>query len=274
MKDMPVQVVQVADPQAARAVANFHPSLVNLLYQLADDELVMGHRTSEWLGLAPDLEEDIAFGSMAQDEIGHATYYFELLADLGEGDANVLAFNRAPKERLNAQVLERPNGDWAYSIARRYLYDVYEQVRLSALTRSSYVPLQQGAVKMLREERYHLLHLETWFARLAIAGGEARERLEQALDELWPELGDLFSFGESSTSLLDLAIFPLSENAFYSEWEASVKPMFQQVGLAWPGRPPLAANGQNGRFGHHSVDLTELLQVMGEVSHADPAASW
>lgn len=145
---------------------NDKETLIRLLYQLADDELIMGHRDSEWLGLAPHIEEDIAYASIAQDEIGHATVFYNLLTGLGEGNADDLAFLRHPNQRCNAVLLERPNGegtylesprfDWGYAVARRLAYDLFDALRLEALANSIYLPLAQVANKIRREERYQI----------------------------------------------------------------------------------------------------------------------
>jgi phenylacetate-CoA oxygenase, PaaI subunit len=250
----------------------YKAALVDLLYQLADDELFLGHRDSEWLGLAPDIEEDVAFSSIAQDEVGHAAYFYQLLSELGEGDADDLAYGRAAAVRRNARLVERPNGDWAYTIVRHLVYDVFEDVRLEALASSSYAPLAHGAVKIRREERYHLLHMETWFTRLGQAGGEARERLENAVAAIWPEIGDLFSLGAHAAVLVAEGILPIGREELVARWEARMKPLFEAAGLAWPGTPQLPA--QDGRLGQHSADLVALLDTMGEVYRLEPAARW
>lgn len=255
--------------------------LIELLYQLADDELVIGHRDSEWLGLAPHIEEDIAFGSIAQDEVGHATLFFRLLEELGEGKADALAFERPASARRNAVLLERPNGqgtylkdpefDWGYTVARRLVYDVFDAVRLEVAARSSYQPLAQAAAKIRREERYHLLHHTTWFKRLATAGGEARGRLQAGIDRTWADVGGLFALGGVATS----AVFPATTQELVDRWTAELKGLFAETGMVWPSqmlmRPPL---GLDGRRGQHTPDLEALLATMGEVYRSAPGASW
>lgn len=249
----------------------FRRALTEFLYQVADDELTIGHRSSEWLGLGPDLEEDIAFSSISQDEVGHAAFYYGLLGDLGEGDPDELAFARLPGQRKNAILAERENGDWAHAIARGYFYDAFEQVRLRALARSSHEPLRLGANKIVREERYHLLHMETWFVRLAGSGGEARERIERAIASIWPELGDLFSVGSVDSDLVASGVLPVGADTLYAQWEALVGAGFRRGGLPWPGTPRLV---RNGRLGEHTADLPGLLNTLGEVREAVPDARW
>ena len=143
-----------------------------LLLGLADDELVIGWRDSEWTGIAPMLEEDVAFSSIAQNEIGHARAVYELLS----GDADVLAFDRAPEEYRCAPLVQLHLLDWAHTIARRWLYEVADEIRITALMDD--VPV---AAKINREEQYHRMHAEMWRDRL-----RDEPRFRTAVKELWP----------------------------------------------------------------------------------------
>lgn len=180
-------------------------ALGRYLLTVADDELILGYRDSEWTGIAPLVEEDVAFSSLAQDEIGHARLYYMLAADLLESDADHLALGRGPDDYYHASVLEtrttpkydssgahRGGGDWARAVARRFLYDLFDDLRTDALVSSSYAPLAGAVQKIRREEQYHLRHGAAWWRALASAEGEARERLEGALLALWPGLLGLF----------------------------------------------------------------------------------
>ena len=148
-----------------------------LLLGLADDELVIGWRDSEWTGIAPVLEEDVAFSSIAQNEIGHARAVYELLTD----DADALAFDRALDEYRCAPLVELRLLDWARTIARRWLYEVADELRIAALMEDADARVAGLAAKINREEAYHRMHAELWRERLA---GEPRFR--DAVDELWP----------------------------------------------------------------------------------------
>jgi ring-1,2-phenylacetyl-CoA epoxidase subunit PaaC len=143
-----------------------------LLLGLADDELIIGWRDSEWTGIAPVLEEDVAFSSIAQNEIGHARAVYELLAD----DADALAFDRAPSEYRCAPLVQFRLLEWAHTIARRWLYEVADEIRIAALMKT--VPL---AAKINREEAYHRMHAEMWRERL-----QDEPRFRAAVEELWP----------------------------------------------------------------------------------------
>jgi ring-1,2-phenylacetyl-CoA epoxidase subunit PaaC len=143
-----------------------------LLLGLADDELAIGWRDSEWTGIAPMLEEDVAFSSIAQNEIGHARAVYDLLGD----DADALAFDRAPDEYRCSPLVELHLLDWAHTIARRWLYEVADEIRITSLIDD--VPV---AAKINREEAYHRVHAEMWHERL-----RDEPRFRAAVEELWP----------------------------------------------------------------------------------------
>jgi ring-1,2-phenylacetyl-CoA epoxidase subunit PaaC len=149
-----------------------------LLLAIADDELVLGWRDSEWTGIAPVLEEDVAFSSIAQNEIGHARAIYQLLSD----DADELAFDRDPSEYRSSQLVElRFVPDWARTIARRVLYEAADELRLEALKASKDEPVAGLAAKIDREEAYHRMHAEMWRDRLG-----REQRFHAALEELLP----------------------------------------------------------------------------------------
>jgi ring-1,2-phenylacetyl-CoA epoxidase subunit PaaC len=158
---------------------------VDLLLGLADDELILGWRNSEWTGIAPFLEEDVAFSSIAQNEIGHARALYELAARELDTDADALAFDRAPEEYRSAPLVELRRLEWARTIARHWLYETADAIRLEALIRSDDAELAGIAAKIDREEVYHRIHAEMWIDRLS-ATDVGRGRLDEALAELWP----------------------------------------------------------------------------------------
>jgi ring-1,2-phenylacetyl-CoA epoxidase subunit PaaC len=157
-------------------------TLVEAVLAFADDELVLGWRDSEWTGVAPFLEEDVAFSSIAQGEIGHARALYELAAGVLGGDADALAFDRPPDEYRCAPFVELPlAGDWAATIARHWLYETADAIRVADLMESDWAELAGLAAKMDREEAYHRMHAHMWREKLA---GE--ERFDAAVAELWP----------------------------------------------------------------------------------------
>jgi hypothetical protein len=163
--------------------------LDELLLAMADDEFVIGFSDSEWTGIAPMLEEDVAMSSLSQDELGHAAALYALLGGVTGQDPDAIAYDREPDAYRHARLLDHGRGDWAMTIARRYLYETADSVRLEALADSSWQPLADLVGKLRREERYHLMHVGAWLERLASNDGEARDRLVTALDTLGPTPG-------------------------------------------------------------------------------------
>jgi ring-1,2-phenylacetyl-CoA epoxidase subunit PaaC len=147
------------------------------LLELADDELIIGWRDSEWTGIAPMLEEDVAFSSIAQNEIGHARAVYELLSD----DADALAFDRPLDEYRCAPFVELRLLDWAHTIARRWLYEVADEIRIAAMMEDDDPAVAGLAAKINREEAYHRMHAEMWRERLRGA-----DQFHNAVLELWP----------------------------------------------------------------------------------------
>jgi len=151
------------------------------LLEYADDELILGWRDSEWTGIAPFLEEDVAFSSISQNEVGHARALYEIAARELGGTADELAFDRAPEEYRSAPLVELRKMDWAATIARHVLYEAADEIRLEELKASADKEVAGLAAKMDREEAYHRIHAQMWEERL-----RGEPRFQGALDELWP----------------------------------------------------------------------------------------
>ena len=235
--DLPRFDTEELDPPTREALSG-------LLLTMADDEFVLGFWDSEWTGIAPMLEEDVAFSSLAQDEIGHARLLYEMIAQLHGGKADDLAFGRTADEYRHCRLLDHPRRDWAFSVARRWLYDTADAVRLTALRRSTFAPLAQIVEKIRREETYHLMHMDVWMRRLA-AGGEPRERLEEALTSLWPDALSVFATVPEETRLIDEGILaaPMSELA--GRQHERLLTTLASLGLSVPGPRPSSDDGRD-----------------------------
>jgi ring-1,2-phenylacetyl-CoA epoxidase subunit PaaC len=248
-------------------------ALKDLLYRLADDKLMMGHRNSEWCGMGPALEEDIAFASMAQDELGHALSYYRLLEELGEGNPDQVAFTRPPHAYRNCQLTEMPNaGDYAFSLVRQFLFAWADKIRLASLSTSSYAPLAELARKIAREVKYHQLHGKTWVTQLAQGGEEARLRLQSAVNEALP-----MAFGLFEPTLFSGAIaadgIQAPEEELGRQWLEEVSQILEAAGLNVPQNvDPSPFYG--GRGGHHTEHLHALVDEMQAVIRLDPIAAW
>jgi ring-1,2-phenylacetyl-CoA epoxidase subunit PaaC len=245
-------------------------AVINLLYRLADDDLVIGHRNSEWTGHAPILEADIAFSSMAQDEMGHAQAYYTMLHQLGEHEPDTLAFGRKSREFRCASLVCLPKGDWGFSVLRQFLYDAAETVRLTAFRDSSLIPLAQLAGKLRGEEKYHLMHGRSWVLRLGNATEDSHRKMQAALDFAYPHALGLFEPTEYDEPLAQAGISPREEE-LKRQWESAVAPVLADAGLTTPdGVEPV----YGGRVGRHPDALKELLDKMQLVYNIDPTAKW
>jgi ring-1,2-phenylacetyl-CoA epoxidase subunit PaaC len=167
-----------------------------LLLQIADDELILGWRDSEWTGIAPLLEEDVAFSSIAQNEIGHARALYELVARERETTADALAFDRAPDDYRCARIVELRLLDWEKTIARHVLYEEADAVRLEQLKQSGDVEIAGLAAKIDREEAYHRMHAQMWHERL-----KDEPRYQSAVEELRPLLDERSEHGPELAEL-------------------------------------------------------------------------
>jgi ring-1,2-phenylacetyl-CoA epoxidase subunit PaaC len=285
-----------------------------LVLALADDELILGHRHSEWTGWAPHLEEDLAFSSIAQDEMAHARLLYRLLSD-GDADATSgvdedrLALGREPAEYRNAVLCERPNRDWGFSIARQYLYDTADDVRTEALSASSWEALAELMRLMRLEERYHVQHAETWFERLAHGPVTGRQHLADGLESAVAEALALFEPLPMEEELVDTGVLPRSNEEMLGEWLARIGSDLEGASLDYvlerlapvgemvptgsgevQASEPLtvpglarrdgrwvhdgAFAGAGGRQGLHSEDFGPLWEEMTGLYRAHPGAKW
>ncbi len=247
-------------------------ALKDLLYRLADDKLIIGHRNSEWTGFGPVLEEDIAFASMAQDELGHAQAFYMLLSQMGEGDPDQLAFNRKPEAFRSCWLVEMPIGDYAFSLVRHFLWDYADFVRLSALATSTSTPIAELAKRLLREEKYHLLHARTWITKLGNGTEESRLLIQSALNDAYPMALGIFEATDFDAELANSGIQP-TENELCKRWIELITPVCQKANLHLPDKAdPTPFLG--GRRGYHSEHLAPLLNEMTEVFQIDTTAKW
>ncbi|HET7009648.1 MAG TPA: 1,2-phenylacetyl-CoA epoxidase subunit PaaC [Anaerolineales bacterium] len=246
---------------------------VEYLLSLGDDELVLAHRDSEWTGHAPILEEDIAFANIALDEMGHAVIWYRLHADLAGKDPETypdhLVFQRTAEGFRNAPIVELPNGDWAFSMLRQFLFDAAEQVWLEGLGRSAHAPIAAAARKIMTEERYHLRHTRAWTLRLGLGTEESHARMQRALDALWPFACDLWTARPGEHELVTAGICP-DGGSIWRTWEAEVVSQLEKADLA----RPKAVQPTGFDRTHHTPHLTESLAEMQSVARLEPEGVW
>lgn len=243
-----------------------------LLYKLADDQLILGHRNSEWTGLGPLLEEDIAFSSMAQDKIGQSLALYTILHQLGEQDPDTVAFTRNAEQFHNCILCELPNGEYDFSLVRHFLYDNALTIRFEMLAQSSFQPLAELAAKIRGELRYHTLHANTWFTQLGSATEESISRLQASLEYALPYALGIFEESPYEKELISQGIFE-GEAVLRDRWMKKVEEIVGQTRLKFPEWSSVNAI-TGGRVGKHSEHLQPLLDEMSEVIRIDPSAEW
>ncbi|MEH6941284.1 1,2-phenylacetyl-CoA epoxidase subunit PaaC [Bacillus sp. JJ722] len=260
--------------------SEYKAALVELLFQLADDDFLYSFRNSEWLGLAPHIEEDVASSSITQDSMGHAAMFYGLLQDLGEGKADDLAHARPAQERKNAIIVERLNGpgyymenaqyDWAFAVVRNYFYTQAKKLKMDALKLSSYKPLAEVAVKVNMEIYFHLMHWRTWFVQLLSSTEQAKTRMSEAIEQVWNDFGDMYSLGNQETAIKQQGL--LDGDDLQDKWIAAITPVFESVGIEVPKE--LKIQQYNGRNGLHTSEIDDALVTLSEVYNSDPVTAW
>ena len=260
----------------------YKEALVNLLYQLADDDFLLSFRGSEWLGLCPHIEEDVAYSSITQNTMGHAAMYYQLLENIGEGNADALAHARTANDRKNAIILEEVNGpgtyleepryDWAFTVVRNYFYDVAKKIRLESLKNSSYEPLAQVARSVLGEQYYHIMHWDVWFKQLLSSTPEARVRMVAQIERVWKDFGGVLTLGPHAKRMVEFGLI-LSEEFLKQQWLDKIENVLKELNVAVPAGAPEMVKG-NGRIGNHTDDLITAIRTLAEVYDTDRCASW
>lgn len=255
--------------------------LPRYLLQIADDQLVMGHRNSEWTGLGPILEEDIAFSSIAQDQVGHSLAFYEILHQTyGLDNPDQTAFNRPENGMLSSWLVEQTIGDYAFSLVRHWCYDQAVALRYESLAQIQDSNLQALAMKLRGEVKYHTFHAQTWMKSLLQGSEESRLRMLSALKEVWPLALGMFEAWPGET---DLMREPGSQGHPWYPGEKNLQDLWQTRALeslaSW-GVEVEALGLQRmepvlgGRQGYHSEHLAPLLEEMTAVFRLDPQAEW
>jgi ring-1,2-phenylacetyl-CoA epoxidase subunit PaaC len=253
---------------------NLKGALVELLLALADDKLVLGHRNSDWTGLAPILEEDIAFSSLAQDEIAHAQAVYELAATMTDRCADDLAFGRGPHEFRCATIVELPDDfDWAFAICRQFFCDHFDLLRLRRMAGSSHKPLADLASRLAAEEQVHVEHADAWIGRLGSGTDESHERIQAGLRRLAGDAASLFEPVEGETRLEAAGVYPPGDTDAFEQWSRDLGKVTEAAGLTLVVKRP-SPRTAGGRRGQHSEHLRPLLDEMCEVYRLEPNAAW
>lgn len=243
-----------------------------LALHLADNNLILGQRLAEWCGHGPVLEEDIALSNMALDYIGQATLLFKHVAETS-GDAKTeddWAFLRDAWDYKNFLALELPNGDYAFTIARQYLYSEWYNLYLIELSKSSNTFLQEFALKSVKEVRYHLQHGRDWVLRMGDGTEESHARIQKAVNDIWNYTGEWFIPNTNDADLSSTGICPNVES-LHQTWMENVQATLNEATLQMPVSGWMHKGGREGK---HTEHLGHLLSELQFVQRAYPNSKW
>lgn len=240
--------------------------------RLADDALILGQRLSEWCGHGPVLEEDIALANIALDYVGQATnlYKHAVQLDAQKRDEDELALTRMENEYNNLLMLELPNGDYAFTIARQYYYTSFYLLFLDELRASNDTFLSGFAEKSIKELRYHVQHASDWVRRMGDGTEESHRRIQEAVNQLWPYAGEMFLMDSLELELVN-AGYAVDRALLVDEWKKQCFALFDEATLVIPTE---VWHHNGGREGRHTEHMGYLLAEMQFLQRAYPGAKW
>jgi ring-1,2-phenylacetyl-CoA epoxidase subunit PaaC len=239
---------------------------------LGDDALIASQRLTEWITLAPQLEEDVALGNIALDQLGQARLLLQYAGSLLDPprDEDQLAYFRDERAFRNVSLVERPNGDFAVTMARLLVFSAYQVELYSRLARSTDATLAAIAAKAVKEVAYHRDHARQWVVRLGDGTEESHRRMQEGLDAEWPWIAELFDGGWVAPALVTggVAVDPATLEQPALGWLAEV---LEEATLTEPQVRPAVSAGREGR---HTESMGRLLAEMQHLARSHPGATW
>jgi ring-1,2-phenylacetyl-CoA epoxidase subunit PaaC len=248
-------------------------ALVEIMLRLADDRLILGHRLSEWAGHGPELEEDLALANIALDMIGHASSLYAYAAELeGKKDEDHYAYFRDDIDFRNVAMNELPKGDFAFTIARQFLFSSFSYFLYRDLLDTVDEEQFRGMLeKHFKEIKYHLRHSREWVLRLGDGTDESHRRIQEAFDDIWMYTGELFDLDEADQKAIEYNLFA-DVTSFRDEWKNLVSETLEEATLIVPDNEQYMFSGS--RKGRHTEHLGPLLAQMQFLRRSYPDAEW
>ncbi|MCU1566200.1 MAG: phenylacetate-CoA oxygenase subunit PaaI [Pseudarthrobacter sp.] len=238
--------------------------------RLGDDALILAQRLGHWISRAPELEEDVALGNIALDQLGHARSFLSYAGGAWEKSEDDLAYFRREHEFRSVQLFEQPNGDFAVTIARQFIVSYYQFELYRRLTESTDATLAAIAAKAVKEVDYHRDHSAQWILRLAGGTEESRKRMIHGLRLMWPYVNELFQDDDLTQRLVEAGA-AVAPSSLREDFDRLTGEVFSEAELEVPDVP--AAPG-GGRHGKHSEHLGYILAEMQVLAREHPGASW
>jgi ring-1,2-phenylacetyl-CoA epoxidase subunit PaaC len=257
------------DPAPAESA---NRTLFDYLLRLGDDSLVLGQRLSEWCGHAPSVEVDLSLANFALDLVGQATFFLNRAGEIeGAGrDGDRLAFHRDVLDYRNCLLVEQPNGDFAQTMARQFLFSTWQKMLFDRLCESADSMIAAVAAKAVKEVTYHEELAAEWVIRLGDGTDESRARMQAGLEWNWRFVPELFDMDAMAVEMAERGIGP-DLASFRADYDAKVRAVISEATLDCSSdqRPILG-----GRTGHHSEHLGHILSTMQFLPRAYPDATW
>ena len=257
---------------AAAMITVAETPLVRYALARADDSLILGHRLSEWCGHAPMMEEDMALANIGLDLIGQARALYTYAAEVeaAGNDEDRYAYLRDVRQYRNLLLVEQPNGDFARTILRQFLYSAFADPYWRAMMGSAGPTLAAIAAKSEKESAYHLRHSAEWVIRLGDGTEESHARAQAAVEELWPYTGEAFLSDEAERGLVAEGV-AIDPESLRDIWSTTVAAVLAEATLA---TPPTGWSQRGGRDGRHSEHLGHLLSELQVLQRTYPGAKW
>lgn len=248
-------------------------ALFDYCLRLGDTSLILGQRLGEWCGHAPILEEDIALSNIALDLIGQARIIYQYAAQVeGKGqNEDKLAYHRDARQYKNLLMAEQPNGDYAMTIARQFFLSVYNFHLYSALAKSKDADIAAFAAKSVKEVAYHVRHSSDWMLRLGDGTVESHKRIQDAVNDLWYFVDDMFDADEVDAVLLKAGI-AADMKLVKAQWETTISDILKKATLTIPEVNNFMRLGS--RQGNHTEHLGYILAELQFLPRAYPDATW
>lgn len=248
-------------------------ALFEFLLRQGDTTLILGHRVSEWCGHAPVLEEDIALANTALDLIGQTQMWLGLAGEVEGKDrsADDLAFLRDVWDFRNILMVERPNGDFGHTMMRQFLFDAFNVAHLDRLKTSTDTRVAEIAEKAAKEAAYHLDRSRDTVVGLGDGTEESHDRMQTALDSLWPYVGEMFLSDDNMSALVADGVIP-DPTTLRADWDRTVQLALSEATLVIPNKSFAHSGGKTGAM--HSEHLGHVLTEMQWLQRAYPGATW